>query len=97
MLHPKSFVMTTPQVLQGAPILTIDYSPEIRDNAGEFGGSDGGEFGGWTFLHVNDGMPENADLYFFEQIPNIDSAIRVIIEKMSPGTYSRESEFAPFE
>ena len=97
MLHPKCFVMTTPEVVRGAPILAIDYAPEGVAGFGKLGGSEPGEFGGWTFLHVNDGVPGNADLYFFERVSNIDPAVRTIIEEAKPGTYSRESEFAPFD
>ena len=97
MLHPKCFVMTTPQVVRGAAILGIDYSPDSVDELGALGGSEPGEFGGWTLVHVSDGVPDDADLYFFEQVSNIDPAVRAIIEGAKPGTYSRESEFAPFE
>jgi hypothetical protein len=97
MLHAKSFVMTTPEVVRGAPILAIDYSPESVGELEELGGSEPGEFGGWTLLHVSDGVPDDADLYFFEQVSNIDAQVRTIIEEAKPGAHSRESEFAPFE
>lgn len=97
MLDPKHFVMTTPEVVRGAPILLIDYAPDETDDVGALAGSGPGEFGGWTFLHVLDALPEDAGLYFFEQLGNLDPAVQAIIDQAVAGTYCRESQFAPFE
>lgn len=97
MLLPKCLVMTTPQVVRGAPILAIDYSPTGAGELGELAGPEEGEFGGWTFLHVSDGVPDDTDLYFFEQIGPPDEWVAAVIDKAEPGTYSRESDSLPFE
>ena len=91
--------MTTREVLAGAPILGVDFSPdEWRGDDGPEGfGSGGGEFSGWIFVHTHDTVPEHADLYFFDSIAEVDEAVKALIDTGVPGTWSRESEFAPFE
>ncbi len=96
MLHPKCLVMTTPEVIRGAPILVVDYSTESQGESDGFAGTGGGQFSGWTFSHVQ-GLPDDAGLYFFEQIPHLDPAIDAIMQDAAPGAYLRETEFAPFE
>ena len=97
MLDPKHFVMTTPEVINGAPILMIDYSPDRAEHLGSMAGSGAGEYGGWTFLHVFDTVPEDADLYFLEQLGELDPAVQTVVGHAVPGIYRRESGFAPFE
>ena len=91
--------MTTREVIQGAPILGVDFSlEEWRGDSGPEGfGSGGGEFSGWTFVHTHDTVPEHADLYFFGSIAEVDEAVKTLIDAGDSGTWSRESEFAPFE
>lgn len=99
MLDPKHFVMATPQVIRGAPILVAYYSPDDNDDLGPLAGPGPGEFGGWTFVHelADEGLPEDAALYFFEQLGNVDAAVQAIIEEGLPGAYLRESPSSPFE
>lgn len=93
MLDPKCLISATPEVLSGEPILVVSFAP---DDSVECGPGPG-DFGCWTFLHVHEHVPDDTDLHFFEQIPDLDAATRAIVEQAKPGTYWRESEFAPFE
>ena len=76
MLHPKHLVLATPEVLEGAPILAIVCSPDLVMN---------GEASGWMFLHVHNAVPDDAEPHFFEDLPELDASVRIIVEGADPG------------
>lgn len=97
-LHWSALVLTTKEVLQGAPILIVIYQPELWSEFGDPEGTEreGGDMTGWAFLHTADPDVET-DMYFFRDVLSVDSYVEQIIERAEPGLYIRESPFAPFE
>jgi hypothetical protein len=102
-LHPKCLVVTTQEVLAGAPILTVFHSPlgEAEKDAeiAAMFGTGGGELSGVGFLHTYDAAlsEEEFDPYFFAQIPELDGATKAVLAGIKPGFYRRESAAAPYE
>lgn len=96
MFHPKSLVLATPQVLRGAPICLVNFCLEYDGIS--FEEDHPAAFGGWTFMHqISSDVPE-LELHFFREVERqFDYFVQDVVDQAVPGTYVRDSEFAPFE
>ena len=54
--HPKHLVLASPQLVDGAAVLVIIYSPETAWEGAT--AADGGMFGGWVLVHDADANAE---------------------------------------